>query len=119
MNYYANKFQRIRVNRAHAVAPHKPILLLSVVELFEKNVILENKIYLPPRLIATFLKYWSCLGSLDHNPDISRHFFHMKSGKFWHLMANRGYEKVISSGIKLKTFSEVKQAVNYAYLDED
>jgi len=119
LNYYAKKFRRLRVDRAHGVAPHKPILLLSVIELFEKNDISENKLHISPKLVATFLKYWSCVGSLNHNPDISRPFFHMKSGKFWHLMANRGYEKVISSGIKLKTFSEVKQAVNYAYLDED
>jgi putative restriction endonuclease len=119
LSYYAKKFQRLRVDRAHGVAPHKPILLLSVIELFERNKLSENRIYISPTLIATFLKYWSYLGSLNHNPDISRPFFHMKSGKFWHLMANRGYEKIISSGIKLKTFAEVNQAVNYAYLDED
>lgn len=119
LNYYAKKFQRLRVDRAHGVAPHKPILLLSVIELFEKNAIPENKIYISTMLIATFLKYWSRFGSLNHNPDLSRPFFHMRSGKFWHLMANQGYEKVISSKIKLKTFAEVKQAVNYAYLDED
>lgn len=119
LSYYAKKFQRLRVDRAHGVAPHKPILLLSVIELFEKNKISENRIYISPTLIATFLKYWSYLGSLNHNPDISRPFFHMRSGKFWHLMANPGFEKVISSGIKLKTFAEVKQAINYSYLDED
>jgi putative restriction endonuclease len=119
LHYYATKFQRIRVDRAHGVAPHKPILLLAVMELIAKGYIPENRIYLSPKLIATFLKYWSYLGSMNHNPDISRPFFHMRSGKFWHLMANPGFERVISSGIKLKTFAEVKQAVKYSYVDED
>lgn len=119
LSYYARKFQRLRVDRAHGIAPHKPILLLSVIDLIKRGTILENKIYLESTLINTFLGYWKYLGSETHNPDISRPFFHMRSGKFWHLWANPGFETVISTKIKLKTFSEVKQAVKYAYLDED
>lgn len=118
LSYYAKKFQRLRVDRAHGVAPHKPILLLSVIEQIKKEVITNNEIYLTPELIHTFLKYWSYLGSFNHHPDISRPFFHMRSGKFWHLWANPGYIKLISSKEKLRTLSEVRQAVNYAYLDE-
>jgi putative restriction endonuclease len=119
LSYYAKKFQRLRVDRAHGVAPHKPILLLSVIELIAKGVIQENKIYLSNELIKTFLKHWSYLGSDSHNPDISKPFFHMRSSKFWHLWANPGYGAVISSKIKLKTFAEVKRAIKYAHLDED
>lgn len=119
LSYYAKKFQRLRVDRAHGVAPHKPILLLSVIELIRKGVIKENKIYLSDELIKTFLKYWSYLGTETHIPDISRPFFHMRSGKFWHLWANPGYEKIISSKVKLKTFAEVKRTIKYVHLDED
>jgi putative restriction endonuclease len=119
LHYYANKFQRLRVDRAHGVAPHKPILLLSVIELCDKGILPENQLYLTGILNHTFLKNWRYLGSDQHRPDISRPFFHMRSGKFWHLVANPGYEKVISSKVKLKTFAEVNQAVQYAYLDED
>ncbi len=119
LSYYAKKFQRLRVDRAHGIAPHKPILLLSVIEQVRREIIVENKIYLSSELIQTFLKYWSYLGSFNHNPDISRPFFHMRSGKFWHLWANSGYVKLISSKEKLKTLAEVRQAVKYAYLDEE
>jgi len=117
--YYAKKFERLRVDRAHGVAPHKPILLLSVIDLFKRGIISTNEIYLSPELTDTFHKYWNFLGSDQHNPDISRPFFHMRSGKFWHLWANPGFENLISSKVKLKTLSEVKQSVKYAYLDED
>ncbi|MBF2086288.1 hypothetical protein [Thermoleptolyngbya sp. C42_A2020_037] len=119
LDYYAKKFQRLRVDRAHGVAPHKPILLLSVIEHIQRGTIENNQIYLKAELTETFLKYWSYLGSLNHRPDISRPFFHMRSGKFWHFWANSGYEHLISSGVKLKTFAEVKRAIRYAYLDED
>lgn len=119
LSYYAKKFQRLRVDRAHGIAPHKPILLLSVIELIRTGIIDQNKIYLSAELISAFQKYWACLGSENHNPDISRPFFHMRSGKFWHLWANPGFEKTISSKVKLRTFAEVKQAVKYAYIDED
>jgi putative restriction endonuclease len=117
--YYASKFERIRVDRAHGIAPHKPILLLSVINLIKKEVININEIYLSSELINTFHQYWSYLGSEQHNPDISRPFFHMKSGKFWHFWVNPGFEKLISSKVKLKTLAEVKQAIKYAHLDED
>ncbi len=119
LSYYAKKFQRLRVDRAHGVAPHKPILLLAVIELFERGAMAENHIELTPQLNQTFLKYWSYLGSASHNPDISRPFFHMKSGKFWHLVPNAGFEKLLAANIKLKTFAEVKEAISFAYLDED
>jgi putative restriction endonuclease len=119
LSYYARKFQRLRVDRAHGIAPHKPILLLSVIDLIRRKNISRNEIYLTSELIDTFHKYWSFLGSNQHNPDISRPFFHMKSGKFWHLWANPQFEKLISSKVKLKTLAEVKQAIKYAYLDED
>lgn len=119
LSYYSRKFQRLRVDRAHGIAPHKPILLLSIIELIKKEVIVENQIYLSDELIKTFLKYWMFLGSDLHNPDISKPFFHMRSGKFWHFWANPGYEKIITSKAKLKTFAEVKRVVKYAHLDED
>ncbi len=106
LSYYAKKFQRLRVDRAHGIAPHKPILLLSVIEQIRRETITENKIYLSSELIQTFLKYWSYLGSFNHNPDISRPFFHMRSGKFWHLWANSDYIKLLSSKEKLKTLVE-------------
>ena len=119
LQYYAKKFQRLRVDRAHGVAPHKPILLLSVIESFAKSRITGNRIELTESLNRTFLKNWSYLGSPDHHPDIARPFFHMKSGKFWHLYANPGFEQLLAAKIKLKTLAEVKQAISHAYLDED
>ncbi|NJL56512.1 hypothetical protein HC928_16065, partial [bacterium] len=63
--------------------------------------------------------YWSYLGSVSHNPDISQPFYYLKSSKFWHLVANPGYARVITDQLKLKTLADVRRVVHYAYLDED
>ena len=116
--YYSTKFARLRVDRAHGIAPHKPILLLSVIELIKADAIAKNQIYLSDELIQMFRLAWGYLGSELHHPDISRPFFHLRGDKFWHLVPNSGFRKVITAKIKLKTFHDVMQAVKYAYFDD-
>lgn len=118
LKYYSIRFSRLRVDRAHGIAPHKPILVLTVIELIRAGAIKRNQIFLSSTLIDTFLQVWSYLGSERHNPDISRPYFHLQGDKFWHLTPNPGFRKIITSKIKLKTFQEVKQAVKYAQIDD-
>ena len=120
LSYYANKFTKLRVDRAHgAIAPHKPILLLSVIELIEQGLLSHNMIPLSAELIAAFLKLWQQLGSTAHNADIGMPFFHLKSDGFWHFLPNPGFEALLSSGAKVRTVGVLRQAVEYAYVDED
>ena len=117
--YYLKKFAKLGVDRAHGVAPHKPTLLLAIAELFEQNKIDRNQIYLSPELIATFLKYWSNLVTTDHRSDIALPFFHLTGDKFWHLMPNPGFEATIATRTKIKGLAALRNAVKYAYLDEE
>ena len=117
--YYLKKFAKLGVDRAHGVAPHKPTLLLAIAELFDQGKIDRNQIYLSPELIATFLKYWSNLVTTDHRSDIALPFFHLTGDKFWHLMPNPGFEATISTRTKIKGLAALRNAVKYAYLDEE
>ncbi len=120
LNYYANKFTKLRVDRAHgAVAPHKPILLLSVIELIEQDLLRANQILLSAELIAAFLKLWQQLGSTTHNADIGMPFFHLISDGFWHFKPNPGFESLLDSGAKVRAVGVLRQAVEYAYLDSE
>lgn len=120
LTYYKNKFTKLRVDRAHgAVAPHKPILLLSVIELIEQGLLKHNQIPLSAELIAAFLKLWQSLGSTAHNADIGMPFFHLTSDGFWHFQPNPGFEPLLSSGAKVRAVGVLRQAVEYAYLDEE
>ncbi|MEO1353606.1 MAG: HNH endonuclease [Cyanobacteria bacterium J06635_15] len=115
---YAQKFTKLRVDRSRGIAPHKPILLLSIMELIEQGKIQRNQVYLSPELIATFLKYWTHFGSENHRSDIALPFFHLQGDKFWHLMPNPGFEATVASKSRLKGLNTLRNVVKYAYFDE-
>ncbi|NJO93292.1 MAG: HNH endonuclease [Hydrococcus sp. RM1_1_31] len=128
ITYYRRKFSPrsasnkigLGVSRSAGVAPNKPVLLLSVIELIQRGQIQHNRIYLSPELIATFLKLWSDL-DIHREANIGLPFFHLKSDGFWHFKANSGFEFVESqkSKVKVRTVSSLNQAVQYAYLDPE
>jgi putative restriction endonuclease len=120
LSFYVKKFAKLRVDRAHgSVAPHKPILLLSVIELFQQGAIQQNQIFLSPELISTFLKYWTHLGSDIHRSDIALPFYHLTGDGFWHLLPNPGFESMIAARVKLKNLTALRNAVNYSYIDDE
>lgn len=114
---YAQKVGNLRVDKAHGVAPHKPLLLLAVIELIEQGRIAENRIVLSPDLVETFLKYWSKV--TDRKPNIAMPFLRLKSSGFWHLHANPGYEKALSIATQIKTVPRIREVIAYASLDTD
>lgn len=114
---YVQKMKRLRVDRAHGVAPHKPLLLLAVIELIERGQIQENKITLSPDLAETFMKYWSKV--TDRRPNIALPFFHLKSDGFWHLHPNAGYEKVLDVANRITAISRLREVIAYVSLDDD
>ncbi|WP_346291522.1 HNH endonuclease [Sphaerothrix gracilis] len=117
--YYQDKFAKLRVDRARGIAPHKPILLLALIDLIERNRIQRNEIYLSPELTANFLKFWHRLGSETHRSNIALPFFHLTGDRFWYLMPNPGFEATIKARIKLRTSSALRAAVKYAYVDSE
>ena len=119
IHFYSRAFSRLRVSRSRGIAPHKPILLLSVIELIEQEMINQNKFSLSAELIASFLKYWSKLGTESHRSDIALPFFHMQSEGFWHLKAKPGFEAILSSRVKLRTITAHHEVVEYAFLDDE
>ncbi len=113
---YVQKMKRLRVDRAHGIAPHKPLLLLAVIELIEQGQIQENKIPLSPGLAETFIKYWSKV--TDRKPNIALPFFYLKSDGFWHLHPNAGYEKVLDVADRITAISR-REVIAYVSLDDD
>lgn len=119
LDYYEHKITHLRVDRSKGVAPHKPILLLAIIELIEYGKLSENKIYPTPLITSTFLKYWSRLNFETHRHNVSLPFFHLKSEGFWHLHPNEGYEKVLEITKSIRTFSELRRIVNHVTIDDN
>jgi putative restriction endonuclease len=114
--FYGQRFAKLRVNRSGGVAaPHKPILLLAVMELIGRGTIADNRIELSPELIATFLKYWSALVVTKHQSNIALPFFHLKGDGFWFLAPNLSYEGNVAH--LHPSLTALRNAVRWACLD--
>lgn len=79
--------------RAGRKAPHKAILLLSIMELIEEGVINESKVALSDKLIDKFNEIWSRLvNDKTFNCNITAPYWHMRSEPFWKIIARQGKE---------------------------
>jgi putative restriction endonuclease len=112
-------FSKLRIDRSHGIAPHKPVLLLSVLQAIQSNLINDQRIYITPELVALFKTIWSQLVITNHDCRISYPFYYLKSDKFWHLVPNHGIENIDQMGAIMKTFSNLNAAVNHAFIDDD
>ncbi|PSN16707.1 HNH endonuclease [filamentous cyanobacterium CCT1] len=119
--YYAKKFAKLNVNRhrERGAAPHKPVLLISVMELIEQGKMRLNQVPLSPELISTFLKYWRSLVRTDHRSDISLPFVHLTGDGFWHLAFYPDSETATPTGLGRKGVTAVRRMVQYAWLDPE
>jgi putative restriction endonuclease len=116
--YYLNKIEKLRVDCSHGKpAPHKPILLLAVIDLFEQGVITNNQIEPSPQIVESFLKYWHLI-SLE-KPRIFLPFFHLKSDKFWHLHAKAGNEQLLAMTKQVNSMTHLAGIIAFASLDKD
>jgi putative restriction endonuclease len=118
LTYYLNKIQKLRIDRSHGKpALHKPILLLTVLDLIEQGEIVENKITPSPQLVDVFLKYSSRIGLMALRPFFP--FYHLKTSGFWHLHAKQGQEAVFAAVTQFKSMPQLARVIAFASLDED
>lgn len=87
--YYEKCFGHLNVNRMGGqVAPHKPILLLAIMDLVECEMIMLPQIELREALIAAFKWNWVRQVQKDYRfkPVIGTPFYHMSGEPFWRLV---------------------------------
>lgn len=125
---YVQRMKCLRRDEAHGdPAPHKPLLLLAVIEMIEQGQIHENRIYFSSDLREVFNKYWSKIK--NERPNMVMPFFHLKNDglekndSFWFLQPIPGrekiLEKILESGEKIRGISRLHEAVAYANLKDD
>lgn len=88
-DYYRHCFANLHTAKSRKFpAPHKPLLLISVIDLIGRGLITSNRIELTDVLIETFNKNTKeYLGnSVLFTPKINCPFYHLKSEPFWELI---------------------------------
>ena len=119
LSYYIHCFKKLNRSRINGGAPHKPILLLSVINLFEQGFLLNSTIKVTPELVAAFRNNWNKLVETPHHSIFALPFYHMNSEPFWKLIPNVGYEKVLSAKSSIKSLSNLKNCIHSAVIDDD
>ena len=114
--FYANKLSKLKQGgTAYGKAPHKPIFLLTLIELIEKQFITENKVFVTPELVATFKENFALLVKTAHKDDFTQPFFYLKNEGFWFFKPNPGF--LLDTYIRnVQTLSD---RLEYAYFADD
>ena len=110
LKIYLKKFARLRqgVTR-YGRAPHKPVLLLSFIELFEKGEITDNLVCISPELVALFKETFALLVRTAHTSDFSLPFYHLATEGFWTVRTKAG----TALSVHIKSINTLNEVVDY------
>ncbi|MFC5623646.1 HNH endonuclease [Algoriphagus winogradskyi] len=108
-----------RGSTPYGLAPHKPILLLTLLDLLDRGYGADNRFYIDDIFVSTFHENWEILASAGFVEDFTLPFYHLQNDKvdstsFWFLKTFPGFQltKHIRS---IQTLSEL---VEYAFFFE-
>src|SRR5207302_900359 len=82
---WLGKLANLRPDKARGnPAPHKPLLLLVVLELVEQQQTFGDRLALTPELAFRFCTYWGIVAHRrTQRPDVRYPFYHLKSDSPW------------------------------------
>ncbi len=121
---YAKRFARLRTNRNRKVwsgvtahqAPHKPLLLLCVLDLFDSGELSSNLVEITDDLTELFGRYWERVLPLGRPGNLALPFFHLRGDGFWHLLPRHENARISS---QFTSLARLREEIIGARLDED
>lgn len=125
LDKYQNAFARLRTdrNRKHYPAatkhsaPHKPFLLLSIIDLIAQNKITKNFIAPSFELVDTWNGYWNAIMPTGHRSSMAYPFPRLRTDGFWHLEANPGFDAKVD--YKVSSMAKCRQIYAGARMDDE
>jgi len=121
LSKYLQKFKTLNrgFNKNFGRAPHKPILLLSILELISNGEIYTNKVFITPELLLSFKDNWRKLVYTQHIPNFALPYFHLRSESFWSLITKPNMELKVNKSKSIKSFKSLNDAIDFAEIDEN
>lgn len=121
---YANQIQSLNVKITNGVkAPHKAIMLITIIDMIHKGELTQNKILLENDIAEKFKECWNFY--VDPNPAFSHFtsaawtpFWHLKKEPFWHFCSFSSDEDVdnLAPG-QTASIGKMRSQIWYAYFD--
>ena len=117
---YVDRFQRLHVaTRGEHASPHKPCMLLAVIDLAEAGALEINRIDYSPALLERYTAYFECVGDKTDHANPYFPFFHLRGDRFWRLIAKPGREAVLDAMRTARSHRDISENVDHVELDED
>ena len=118
MHTHFKKYQALlsslrRGPTAYGIAPHKPVLLLSLIDRIEQGHLQENHIPIDSELFGLFRSNWKKLVATQNVRDITLPLYHLSDGLGWTLVGKNG-EKIEH---KLSSQLQIVARVGYGQFD--
>jgi putative restriction endonuclease len=89
---WLGRIAHLRVYKARGgPAPHKPLLLLVLLDLAEQGELRQDPLPLTPELAFRFYSYWNIVAHRrNQRPDVRFPFHHLQSDGFWSALGEDG-----------------------------
>jgi putative restriction endonuclease len=116
---YSSLLKKLNTNKSIlGVAPHKPVLLLSIISLIKRGEIYSNRIEITPELVLEFKNVWNKLVITKHVSNFALPFFHMKYEPFWRLVTFPGKSLPITNSKSIQSLAALKESIAFAEIDK-
>jgi putative restriction endonuclease len=120
LKHYITAFLKLNVNRSGGhFSPHKPAMLLAILELAEAGLLIENRIYYNQQLLERFKMFFQAVQQTGDFCNPYFPFFHLRNEQFWHLQPIAGKEAVVKALSTIRGPSQINDNIEYAFLDDD
>ena len=116
-NYWLHKLATLRIDRARGdPAPHKPLLLLVIMEMAELGEIARREVLLSPDIVFRFSVFWSVVAQRRKQPpEVRLPFHHLGSSGMWEPLMEDGK---LSPDKKLTTLVRLDPSFFHCLADE-
>lgn len=127
LTHYLKTFSTLRTDTSRSRwtvatkfrAPHKPLLLLAVIDLIAQRIIKTNFIEFTADLGELFNIYWSRVMPPDQRSNIILPFYHLNSDKFWHHIPKPGMEAILAATRQIRGVAQLQEIVLGVKLDDE
>lgn len=118
LEYYCLAVEKLNVNRRGGnFSPHKPCMLLAVMDMAESGHLRENRVVFDDVLLTRYAAYFNIVKTeRDHlNPWMP--YFHLRKEDFWHHQALPGREAILKATDSARRRADITENIDYVRLD--
>lgn len=115
--HYTQLFLKLRRASRFGGAPHKPVLLLAIINLVKRGEITSHRIQITFELVLEFKEIWARIVETPHIANFALPFYHMQSEPFWRLIPKTQYEIPITSSKSIRSLRALQETLAFAEID--